>query len=111
MTKPAFTPGPWRVSELAQSNLYLNDGGLPVLSGTLDDNHGRRICVVDAVDPPRKNAYKHQCAERDANAALIAAAPDIYAALKASRIYVETCDTPDVLRALDAALAKAEGRS
>jgi hypothetical protein len=49
-----------------------------------------------------------------ANARLIAAAPEMYEALKAARLYVECCTEPntpaeEALALLDAALRKAEG--
>lgn len=46
----------------------------------------------------------------EANARLIAAAPDLLEALKYARMYVETEGPEDELEMVDAAIAKAEGR-
>lgn len=47
--------------------------------------------------------------EADANARLIAAAPDMLMALKNIRKYIEYCDHEPALDEIDAAIAKAEG--
>ena len=71
------TPGPWKLpANFLEFGGTQNDGGLAIVS------EERRICVVDLVAyAPRGKAYKTACPERDANARLIAAAPDMVEAL------------------------------
>jgi hypothetical protein len=53
-----------------------NDGGVPIIGPE------RRVAVVDAqIDYKRGKGHEVECAERDANARLIAAAPDLLSAL------------------------------
>ena len=77
MSEAKFTPGPWKVSEAyLQNGLCNNDGCIAVLKG--DDDYAH-ICAVSMQSPaPRRGAYKSVCAERDANAHLIAAGPELY---------------------------------
>ena len=80
MSKPGFTPGPWRA-------------GVPPLSdaGANEDQEAVAILPHVAFDateifvPRRTNGVSPtscELAEFDANARLIAAAPDLYAALQ-----------------------------
>ena len=70
------TPGPWKVANIHANGFYGNSGEAMV---TAED---RRICAVDcATNFKRGHGYTHVCAERDANTRLIAAAPDMLAAL------------------------------
>ena len=70
-----FSAGPWRVSEIGLTN----DGRRPVFG------LAARIATVDAhSDVLKKDAWVADCAEREANAALIAAAPDIHRELTAA---------------------------
>ena len=90
------TPGPWRVS----SSGLTNDGRRPVTS----DFSG--IAWVHAqTDFKKGDGWMHSCAERDANASLIAAAPDLLDALVA----LEHEYGPATLRKAAAAIAKAKG--
>lgn len=74
MADTNFTPGPWNVSTIGRDN----DGAVPVV-----DDEGRIAAVsIRDHDLPRKDRWKAEDAERDANARLIAAAPDLYAALE-----------------------------
>ncbi len=67
------TPGPWSVSKVGLTN----DGGRPVVTDDV------RIAVVDCQsEVSRKEAWRAECEERDANARLIAAAPALYETLK-----------------------------
>lgn len=90
------TPGPWRVE---------CDGTSVCMAG--------QVCITD---PGPDRATR---AELKANAALIAAAPDLLAACRAalaekSRAYQDTFDSrmdnDPTVRTLRAAIAKAEGR-
>lgn len=90
--KEKFTPPPWEVSEASDGGMWL-----------FGDN---RNFVVAHVQGRREN-------QGGANAALIAAAPDMYEALqtlKSAMLDVLDCaDLPDdVLTAADEALEKAE---
>jgi hypothetical protein len=99
------TPGPWFVG--ANTN---NDGGVSIVSDEA------RVCVVDAIGKfPRGQGWNHQDAARDANARLIAAAPDMLEALKAiSEVGIrEIHDWQAIAERMQAtalaAIAKAEG--
>ena len=65
------TPAPWRVGTLPT-----NAGGIAIV------NDDTRIAVVDMQkEVGKKRAYAETCVERDANAALIAAAPEMLSVL------------------------------
>jgi hypothetical protein len=121
----AHTPGPWQFREYSLSDEMLaearaagieplrfinNDGSVPVSANDC------RICVVDCQTEFKRNTgHRAECAERDANARLIAAAPDLLAALKAAIedtgwAYASFCRC-EVCEQVRAAIAKAEGRS
>lgn len=89
MSKPAFTPGPW------------------VYSGRLGFGH--------LVSPNIAVAYGGATSGRqdsgEANAHLIAAAPDMYEALKLVMQHGRIDDSEHRMNVVAAALAKAEGRS
>ena len=94
--QPKFTPGPWAVSEDPRPGMEWNN---EIVTAADYDN---RICYM-------ANGGKERADEFLANAFLIAAAPDLYAALEgvlriADRKTVEF----DVARA---ALAKARGEA
>jgi hypothetical protein len=116
MSGGKHTPGPWYVSQVGLTN----GGDRPI---TTEDE---RICTVDCQTPfKRGEGWQSECDVREANARLIAAAPDLLAALKALDAY--WCEMlPDgppaddadhwlhadsraVWRAVRAAIAKAEG--
>lgn len=90
------TPGPWTVG------MFLTNGGQkPVVSAD------RRIALADSqTDFERGQGWQHECAEREANARLIAAAPDMLAILQRLRDsfpgYI-----PDFIEAVNAAIDKA----
>jgi hypothetical protein len=99
------TPGEWRIAELHAQGLYLNDGGINILTDS------GSVCTVHLqVSAKRGEAYKAKDPERDANARLIAAAPDLLYALQqivsdlpSNRDWL----SPDLERAARAAIAKA----
>lgn len=118
----AHTPGPWRF------RLYATDDALETLEKLgikpvrmLDNSGGvaiscdaGRIAVVDCqASYKRGQGHATECSERDANARLIAAAPDLLEALKGFRaLYLEAkCPTAEyitrTLQAVNAAIAKA----
>lgn len=78
------TPGPWAVADIHNQSFYGNNGEAFVTSAD------RRICEVDCITQfKRGKGYLTQCAERDANTRLIAAAPDLLADLEAATHEVE----------------------
>lgn len=95
------TPGPWQTA--------MRQG----------DDWDSVVCLPDRVHEicqcfhrGRSLAYKEEC---EANANLIAAAPEMYDALKQAKEFVEDLQLPDaewgrVLDLLVATIAKAEGR-
>lgn len=93
MSEPKFTPGPWRYGRSLE--------------------HG--LCVFNT---PQVGSPEHIIAFRDLagssvpNARLVAAAPDMYAVLRRFNHAAESGDLDrHDWKALDEALAKAEGRS
>lgn len=107
----AHTPGPWKIGPRNAGN-----------GANISDSHGRYLAHTSAVrnlngdhlDPERHI----ETAEAVANAHLIAAAPDLLAALRAARrqmtnqLYNKPRIGMEVECAMaDAAIAKAEGKS
>ena len=70
------TPGPWRVSSVGLTN----DGKRAVVS----EDAGIAWAHPQTAFK-RGDGWQHECGEREANARLIAAAPDLLAALEAMR--------------------------
>ena len=101
MSNLAHTPGPWRVSTIG----LMNDGALPVSS-----DQGQIARVSAQADFPRGQGHNSECAERDANARLIAAAPDMYAALEMAKLWLDFDGRFD-MQGINAALAKARGQA
>jgi len=87
----AHTPGPW---EAAESELHLDPCRLAIAAKGID---GDPICVI-------KNPYRIDATDR-ANARLIAAAPDLLAAL---REIVRHSNCRDAMAVARAALAKVQ---
>lgn len=101
MTATAHTPGPWKVvlhGKAAYVSMFIGKDGLPP-SATGD----AQFSVQPYIRP----------AEAEANARLIAAAPDLLEALKTARHQVSLFARPDdeiaqaVLQVVDAAIEKA----
>lgn len=93
-----FTPGPWTVSE------YTNYDGWSVFADVIG-------CVAERW--PAYTMSEDQKTEAHANARLIAAAPELYEALKSAREFIEDQQLPDsewsrVLDIVVAALATVE---
>lgn len=94
-----FTPGPWHVGDRGCDSVFLADGA--------------RLCTV----MPRRDDPFRESIEDFANARLIAAAPDLFAACKEALIFTppshdpKTCDCVAcaVTNRLRAAVALAEG--
>lgn len=102
MSKPEFTPGPWSVIDH-------NWEGSSGVYGP-DDYLIAEVTIHDSVTEENQTDLE---LIKEANARLIAAAPDMYEALLKARIAVLTWSpSPDEpLADIDAALAKAEGRA
>ena len=114
------TKGPW-TAHVGQFDYADNVGSRPVTFGE-DDNVGR-VCVVSAIaERKRSTPYNAPDLERDANARLIAAAPDLLEALKALLEHIEiefegaedAADAYGITADMDrarAAIAKATGEA
>lgn len=117
---------PWSYRKFAQSDEDLaqikkmQQGGMDIKPTFLVTNEGqavvmqgdKRIACVDMhADYKRGERHKTECPERDANARLIAAAPDLLAALEAAADLMEQEDfaTLTLVPKLRAAIAKAKG--
>lgn len=96
MTESKHTPGSWMAASKASSIV-----GLPVVAKT-----GRSIASVTFFNLGER--FDHHEQESYANARLIAAAPDMLAALKLARDEMGANAARD---AVDAAISRAEGRS
>jgi hypothetical protein len=83
MTETKWAPGPWRVAQIhVETGMAMNGGEWAVMHGDINDDDGGRVCVVDAQTPfKRGKGHQHDCDIRNANANLIAAAPELYALL------------------------------
>lgn len=93
------TPGPWKMSS---TGFMTNEGQIAVLQ---DNENSAHICFVTCQTRyKRGKGWQTQCAERDANARLIAAAPDMKEALE----YYAAIKGP-MGEPARAALAKAKG--
>lgn len=114
---PNFTPGPWTIAPCSDT-----DETRDIVSEYEQHADGIKqanwIAELDAQIDSDSDA-EAQMATLDANAHLIAAAPDLYAALKAlADDYdqllgdgVTESNQPDILRQARLALAKADGTS
>lgn len=94
MSERAWTPGPWRTNEKLARQVV----------GILQGDTGQHLAVVAGPKHDGPDEY-------EANARLIAAAPDLYEALAACLEWIADSNGPFPVEAADAALAKAEGRS
>lgn len=101
MTDTKFTPGPWRVTDAAGAGCYR------IRTGPIGKNEYGMVIA---------ETYLHGSSD-EANANLIAAAPELYAALSEAKFqieylhekFAETGSGNNMLAKIDAALAKARG--
>lgn len=120
MNAAKHTPGPWRIAGLNLQGLFTNDGAASIVT---DD--GPVASVACQTPFKRGSGSTALCAERDANARLIVAAPELLAELDIRgsdlvmlRLAIEAGDpksellvrVDDMLRETRAAIAKAEGK-
>ena len=111
------TPGPWEISAKYGRR---SDGSIAIMTKTPE---GEKIPVAYAnltADVPAKVRQEMSCDEEsEANARLIAAAPELLYTIRAAKRWLETMlDFPEhrpaahtMINAIDAAIAKAEGKS
>jgi len=93
-----WTPGPWKVGASGHWISAPECGGIGVASA------GRAVTIGGG------SSYVISNTEAEANARLIAAAPDLLAALEKAQEYFDGYSTRDtVKRAIAAAIAKATG--
>ena len=126
MSEKKYTPGPWefvvyglkaemieqqRAAGIEPTRVLTNEGQAVVMAREGDDRE--RVALVDCQsDYKRGKGHVAECAERDANAHLIAAAPDLLEvlemALKQSNCPGENCAI-DWHGLAQAVIAKAKG--
>lgn len=88
------TRGPWKVTDIGFDGFEVEDGA------------GRVVAQAAMINPVRRREDND---ERRANARLIAAAPDLLAALREVLEHSD-CRSVAALRAARAAIARAEGK-
>jgi len=93
-TKTAYTPGPWGID---------SDGDIRS-QHTVNNGYASEAIA----NLPAALYRAERAGERTANAHLIAAAPELLAALKASREWLDTVGDRKILTQVRAAIAKAE---
>lgn len=99
-----------RSVDLEPTRMLTNEGQIALMAGEGDNR--KRIAIIDCQTPfKRGQGYRQDCAERDANANLFAAADDMLAALKEFVRDVRRGNGGnDVLSQAEEAIARAEGR-
>jgi len=98
--KTKHTPAPWEVFEHSWSNSGIYGG----------DKNSKNICNLSIYDEATEETQNELTKEMDANAKLIAAAPEL---LESLELLLETCEYSDAnheeYNAAVAAIAKAKG--
>ena len=89
MTEPKFTPGPWETSLTDDTFVRSADNDIAVMVGDYNDDVTSLIMT--------------------ANANLMAAAPDLYAALKETLEIAARHESGDYIERANAAMRKARG--
>lgn len=115
-----FTPAPWTSpiwSGDEEFNLKADKMGIARVPALTNDGcrfvmaENRRVALVDcATDFKRGKGYQTECAERDANARLISAAPELLAAIIRLRDLPVDCSQQEDVAAWEqahAAISKA----
>lgn len=118
MSEAKHTPGPWRHDTSGNlGNVVAGPSGKQLYEG---DNGYRAVAIVQACTS--SNLYSEEEANQQANINLIAAAPDLLAALRGALPFLVNdaspggctgefpdCDHCVAIRSARAAIAKAEG--
>jgi hypothetical protein len=105
------TPGPWTIEQWQRGSKGLKLAILAPPDASGDNDY--QVAVVSRVYNPLFNETSFP---DDANARLIAAAPDMYEALKECEVFISglkldnTVDLPSCLERINAAIARAEGK-
>lgn len=117
---------PWSYRKFAQSDEDLAQmetmrrNGMSIWPTLMLNNEGqaivmqgdKRIAVVDSHSKVKRGeGHKSECEIRDANARLIAATPDLLAALEDLIVNVDAIAHPKRLEQARAAIAKAKGEA
>ena len=111
------TPGPWRVRYIAGGGYDTLSSAYRILHGPDDYDRVVEVDTRDYYDCIKADDYQHygteSSVEAEANAHLIAAAPDLLRAAKAIASFAVSWQplTPGDIKELTDAIAKAEGRS
>jgi len=106
MSETRFTPGPWEVDATVALGAYGVWTGYATHPGHDGAGYPSEVCSVF-----RGNESDFDQETRNANAALISAAPELLAQLKiAVNILFGAGSTADSLASMRAVIAKAEGR-
>jgi hypothetical protein len=102
------TPGPWNVG-VQHLSLFIVAGRAPSSVDVEAWHDAPRVAVAKVMRPSSEDALP---IHEEANARLLAAAPEMYQALLAMVILAKSGAEPvSVLAQAEAAIAKAEGRS
>jgi hypothetical protein len=102
------TPGPWIIYSGSDAEIHRKDGFVLVVSG---NNAGRIVANVNTEScPDASSAPAFVRMPADANARLIAAAPDYYAATQQLLAQWGKGNLSEAVQALAAAHAKAQGK-
>jgi hypothetical protein len=98
------TPGPWRFSTGIHGNAIEAFSGRSYGEG---DDGFRVVATYQECEPT--DIYRNRVENAKANGHLIAAAPDMFAALEDCREALRRAGADGELRVVDAAIAKARG--
>lgn len=101
----SHTPGPWSSSQVG----YTNDGNAIIVTGEPGSDDRKPVAhALCQSKYKRGEGWKAKCTERDENANIIAAAPDMLAALE--NLENDDGSIPDhAWRIVQDAIAKAKG--
>jgi hypothetical protein len=101
--KPSHTPGPWVWDEM-DGRIYITPEGRPC----------HYVADINSRETDPEGDYPTR-SRREANAAIIAAAPDMLTALKAALVTLSDDELysqcKETYKTVELAIAKAEGRS
>ena len=99
MSNKTHTPGPWKMGGRIPTEIEIRSTATyPIL-----------ICKID-IDTAHPGLAYENCLIAEANANLISAAPDMYAALKAINDGDGSLTESEIVKQMRAAIAKAEGK-